>query len=666
MEPSSYDQLQGKRNARAWKRQFKVAALGKGVWDVFTGIYTAVACPDAKDYGLENAQADATAPATQLSEDEKNDKGKRKARTTLGPEEIGDFIKNAAASAAEQKKGLDFNSRMTLYKFTLDEYDKGRKIVATAMALLINWVHASLRGQLEAFVDPKEAYDHLVARYSVTDARAREMAENQFNNIYISRFGSAQNYINAIENAAQDIKEAGGYCDSPMLISKIIRGLRGHPTFKDFATQYHLLRDIDTKFEDLDHVITQLLTFESTNQQEPDFRNSAGSGNRYDNAQGLDFRNPTGNGNRFVNRNNLVARDSRVPRDQCTACGIWGHNEANCRKTHPEQRPQNNGYTSRPVNVTYRNNNAPSGNSYKRGTKPNGMAASALVNDKEFTKTLRRAQAASMDSLPALLEGTPPPTLMTRTLAKDCPQNETGWIGSKGEQSKGETEYLGVQELFREDHDQWPFTVLTEASSHSTSRNNTSVSTMEDDHNYELIPNANGTDGNASTDPSDWQTEMQLEWEAAMQEEHEALIRSWSYFTQPPEKFHTINNPKAPPKWAFHKKGTPPKWIIRPTMNPRPEVSQQHADGAVCLSTSDMPVDPNAWILDSGANVYICNDASWFTTLHEFDMTVSTAGQGSDMRISGGGVVKLQLKDGDGDVFTLTKRTLRNAKRTLL
>lgn len=392
MEPSNYDQLQGKRNARAWKRAFKVAALGKGVWDVFNGIYTAVACPDPKDYGLENAQSKATA---QRDEDGKVEKGKRKGRTTLGPEEVNEFIKQAAESASDQKKGLDFSSRMTLYKFTLDEYDKGRKIIATAMALLITWVHGSLRGQLEAFSDPNEAYHHLVTRYSVTDARAREMAENQFNSIYVTRFTSAQDYINAIENSKQDILEAGGYCDDPMMISKLIRGLRGHPMYKDFATQYHLLRDIDPKFEDLDHVITQLLTFESSNFPEPDFRNSSATGNRFVNRSGFGTREQSGFGMR--EQSGFGMREQRTPREQCTACGLWGHNQTKCRKTRPEQRPQNNGYGGRP-------GGAPngSGNNFRRGTKPNGMAAAAVVDNKAFAAALEHAQANSMNSLSAL------------------------------------------------------------------------------------------------------------------------------------------------------------------------------------------------------------------------------------------------------------------------
>ena len=73
----------------------------------------------------------------------------------------------------------------------------------------------------------------------------------------------------------------------------------------------------------------------------------------------------------------------------------------------------------------------------------------------------------------------------------------------------------------------------------------------------------------------------------------------------------------------------------------------------ICLTTSSVPVNPNAWILDSGANVYICNNESWFTDLHTFETTVSTAGQGSAMHIAGGGTVQLEVIDGDGDSFNL-------------
>ena len=98
------------------------------------------------------------------------------------------------------------------------------------------------------------------------------MTENQFNSIFITRYLTAQNYINAIENAQQDITEIEKYCDDVMMISKIIREFKKHSMYKNFVTQYHLFRDIDSKFEELNHVITQLFIFEFNNFSKPDFR----------------------------------------------------------------------------------------------------------------------------------------------------------------------------------------------------------------------------------------------------------------------------------------------------------------------------------------------------------------------------------------------------------
>lgn len=521
---------------------------------------------------------------------------------------------------------------MTLYKFALDEYDKGRKIVATSMALLITWVHASLRGQLEAFDDPKDAYDHLIARYSVTDARAREMAETQFNGIYASRFGTVQDYINAIENSAQDIKEAGGYCDDPMLISKIIRGLKGHPTFKDFATQYHLLRDIDPKFEDLDHVITQLLTFESTNQPEPDYRIA------------------TANGNQSATRANFVPREQRLQRDKCTACGIWGHKEPNCRKTHPEQRPQNNGYARDGSRPNYGNGNTSSGNNFRRNTKPNGMVATSIVDDKAFVNALHRARANSADSMPSL-EGTTFPTLTARTLAKELPQaSSSRKFGGKGEQGEDGvlcSRGIGVKESLLKEIVAYgpPSPDVTENSSYHSSRNNMSLGTQI--YSYANAPktfreifesNASDSKGTpGSRDTTDDEEPPQPKLQVGHSKRKAKLA--------PRHDEDCKCSPKLP---DYHCCRQNLDWGTLADLDYWTERNN------VCFAASSVPVDPNSWILDSGANVYVCNNADWFKTLHMFDAEVSTAGQGSAMHIAGGGVVDLEICDGDGDPFKLT------------
>lgn len=62
----------------------------------------------------------------------------------------------------------------------------------------------------------------------------------------------------------------------------------------------------------------------------------------------------------------------------------------------------------------------------------------------------------------------------------------------------------------------------------------------------------------------------------------------------------------------------------------------------------------NTWLLDSGANTYICNNPAWFTTLHSFDLNVTTADSSKSLQVMGGGSVKLTLADTNGDPFILT------------
>lgn len=50
--PTESQQLKGKSNARAWKEAFKIAAMSKGYWDVFTGVFVPVVAPDPALYKL--------------------------------------------------------------------------------------------------------------------------------------------------------------------------------------------------------------------------------------------------------------------------------------------------------------------------------------------------------------------------------------------------------------------------------------------------------------------------------------------------------------------------------------------------------------------------------------------------------------------------------------
>jgi hypothetical protein len=110
MDPSESQQLKGKQNARQWKQAFKVAAHAKGVWDVFTGVFAPAECPDPVDFNL------AGTPPADASEDDKT-KGAPKSRTTLDATDVIELVKRAN----NKGDGMDFSSRLSLYKFRLEE-----------------------------------------------------------------------------------------------------------------------------------------------------------------------------------------------------------------------------------------------------------------------------------------------------------------------------------------------------------------------------------------------------------------------------------------------------------------------------------------------------------------------------------------------------------------
>ena len=75
---------------------------------MFNGIFIAVTCPHPKESGLEDVYKNATSAADEpengkkAKENKKTKEEKRRGQTTLGSEEVNDFIKQAAKSAFER------------------------------------------------------------------------------------------------------------------------------------------------------------------------------------------------------------------------------------------------------------------------------------------------------------------------------------------------------------------------------------------------------------------------------------------------------------------------------------------------------------------------------------------------------------------------------------
>lgn len=681
MEPSKWQLLRGKENARQWKRDFKVAAMAKGVQDVFTGIFKPSPVPNPKDYGLEKdgAPSDDTVkfimvvdvedpsssadkglgknvpgqqkrkekrviekPRSELTDDELlayKKYQKSLARETLNPDQIHAIV-NATNAVQE---GLEFSGRLAIYKFNLDEYDKSRRIINTAMALLMTWVDPSLRAQMEPFDDPKDAYDFMLDRYTVSDARAHEMATNNFEKLYVAQFNSVQQYVNAIENAREDILDAGGICNDTMVINKIIRGLSG--PFKPFVTQYHMLQEMVGMSFGIDAVITQLLTFESNMPKS------------YDSGSSRGYRGPSGRYSEPKQWNTQQMPNDQRARERCAGCGTWGHKESDCWKAHPDKRPQSAQQGQRA--------NRPAGNGGypNRFPKPSGMSAMATIDYDSFADALNKAKTTVGPNPECTYPETPSPALANSS-SQVLPEETGGDRQAKiveGRTFKGEA----VQE-FLFGHRLCNASVLVPHAPLETVQHRPSQS------NQFKLPFSQHHEP-YRTDVRE-QTAAELETLLAVRKLTPAddtplpLLKQVCKLAQDgvtlKERFTArgLNQAVTPPIHDKNHRTCDQDLITRLTKATRPDVHTEYTfeweatdpSGKHCFATLEDPVQPNAWILDSGANVYICNDATWFADLRYFDTSINTAGQGGAMRIVGGGTVKLVLQDGDGDDFTLT------------
>ena len=84
-------------------------------------------------------------------------------------------------------------------------------------------------------------------------------------------------------------------------------------------------------------------------------------------------------------------------------------------------------------------------------------------------------------------------------------------------------------------------------------------------------------------------------------------------------------------------------------------IGLQHS-AAIYMATNSCKtpsMSRDTWLLDSGANTYICNDAAWFSELHAFQLKINTADNAASLQVMGGGTVSLELQDTYGQPFYL-------------
>lgn len=326
--------LKGPTNYLRWSRDFQVVAQAKGLWDYFNGKAEVIEQPKPSDYGFgEKAEDTRPTPDPSEADDDEAIKAikkdrKPKVRTSLLPADLLPSTgAEGAASTTAAPKSDNMQFRLALYKMEVEMYEKFCKYMSMAMALLVAWVDPSIRGRLQSFEDPYVAFAWLKQQYSLTPVRALEIARNTFEKLQLARCRNMQSYINDVESARLDVRQAGGTCDDDMVIDKLIRGLTAD--YESFVDQYHFFRDTSDATYDLPTMTHRLLTAESDMVQRKEKHKT-------------------------VNAVTTVR--------QCDTCGKKGHTKERCWQTHPElklspedlqaRRNQNNGNSQTNSNPT--------------------------------------------------------------------------------------------------------------------------------------------------------------------------------------------------------------------------------------------------------------------------------------------------------------------------
>ena len=289
--------LSGQDNYNAWVRDFKLLAKAEGIWQFYQGSEPLLSKPNRDDYHIPQ---------------------QKKKRVSADDSIVNSG--NTSIPTTGQLNTLETN--IVQYKLDVEEWKEHDKRVRRAQTLLPEWVDPAIRGKLEEYENPKDAWDYLQSQYKMTNARALDIALSKMGRLRLQDCKSMQDYLNQHEILKLDIVEAKGVYDDSQLISKIFRGLSFK--YNNFVDQYHLMNeDENVKLKD---ITTKLLTYESKllerEAEARAYKNSRDNKNNKDNKDDKDSKDSKGTG---------YDPDYKKKKCDYAPCGKFGHLEEDCR-----------------------------------------------------------------------------------------------------------------------------------------------------------------------------------------------------------------------------------------------------------------------------------------------------------------------------------------------
>jgi len=631
--------LTGQENYHQWIRNFKLIADLKGVWGIISREDDAVTKPVRTDYFASVK------------------------------------IKNESGMAHEgpQAPDEDVSTRMAEYKIDLEEYTRYEKNCRIALSVLAYWVDPSIRGKIQSFKSPHDAFKWIQTQYKMQDVRSLDLALTRLEALHLSQCKSIQEYLNKHEMYRMDVEESGGSYPDDQLLSKIIRGLTHD--YAPFVDQYYFLYDTAVFGKDqvdLKAITGRLLTFESKLREKNNNKNV-----NYANAQAKDNpkrdRRNTGNTNR--------------PKCEYELCGKWGHSTDRCWVKNPDLKKER---------AKHNKSNEHSGDS------------KTAVETKEKEKTTKRIVAMAFVnradlhnrlSLPNSSMHNPSPPLSSHKIDTIRPQttsSESGGLlrgdemeqgvnsqkGGTWQQPKASTTVAMPESLSARKEDVTARQMALECTSSLNEQSDVLHDRDADDgiritvinhseqqsaisvHNYnaddgiritmiddsEPLPNQK-TPNPSSLDPYGRRRFMNSIIQNRRLAEMSGYRRLRVKRPVPMVMFRRIcvNRRHATTGLMCQPHST--KKAAPQDQDCVPHTNLGSMVNLLVPATDDLQHD--TWLADTGANSHIVNDTKWFTDLTPLSYKVNTADDQGQLQIYGIGTALIYLTAPDGDMIEL-------------
>jgi hypothetical protein len=398
MDVSPERRLRGKVNFITWRREFEREAKAHDVLDLFTGNEDILEKPQKEDYIDDDDDKDAT------------------------------------TIASTQKTLKNFHASTLRYTIDYNNWKSNRNSLRTANKLLNTWLSESIRIEIETAKNAKEAYDTVVARYKISNERARDDLLSEIRKLTIENCVDVTEYLNKLCRFRSDLAGVDYKLTDGLYVTALLDGL-DNKKWGSFKEKWDTIRAIQLDANpdtapSVDLLEERLHNEALIKQCREDERR------KQDRA-----RTKSNDGTISYSSFDNTKREDKSHL-KCKACGKDCHTEADCWKLHPEKTPRS--LKDRTQLKTNDNGDSKSTKPVD-DTTPGSMAAFVAADVVDFrTKLAAMKSIGAHSSLPLIPHA--PADMPSQT--RESISAEVRGTGGDGDTRNGYMEQLGPASLY--------------------------------------------------------------------------------------------------------------------------------------------------------------------------------------------------------------------------